>query len=76
MHNIEARIPEEYLNIIRFVLVCIDPKLATPTRLKAFAKENFMDDEEWSFLRGSESDFPMLANLLTVKHKQISPMDF
>lgn len=76
MRNIEAQIPEANLDDLRFVLVSIDPKIDTPERLKAFAKENMMDGEQWTFLQGTESSVQEFANVLAVKYKKISPIDF
>ncbi|WP_142786579.1 SCO family protein [Changchengzhania lutea] len=76
MRNIEAKIPKENLKNLQFVLVSIDPETDTPQRLKAFAKENFMDGEQWTFLQGTTSSVREFANVLAVKYKQISPMDF
>lgn len=76
MRNIEAKIPEKSLKNLRFVLISIDPENDTPERLKAFAKENYMDDEQWTFLQGSENGIREFANVLAVKYKQISPLDF
>ncbi|MFD2550477.1 SCO family protein [Bizionia sediminis] len=76
MRNIEAQIPEEKIADIQFVMVSIDPETDTPQRLKAFAKENFMDAEHWMFLQGTESSVREFANVLSVKYKEISPIDF
>ena len=76
MRNIEKQIPKEYNANLQYVLVSIDPETDTPTRLKAFAKENLMDAEHWTFLQGTESSVREFANVLAVKYKQISPMDF
>lgn len=76
MRNIEAQIPQEQLNDLQFILVSIDPETDTPEQLKAFAKENLMDDEHWTFLQGTESSVREFANVLAVKYKQISPIDF
>ena len=76
MRNIEAQIPKDQIGKLQFVLVSIDPKTDTPDRLKAFAKENHMDGEQWTFLQGTESGVREFANVLAVKYKQISPMDF
>ncbi|WP_431135171.1 SCO family protein [Psychroserpens mesophilus] len=76
MRNIEAQIPREQLQDLNFILVSIDPKTDTPERLKAFAIENLMDDAQWTFLQGSESGVREFANVLAVKYKQISPIDF
>ena len=35
-----------------------------------------MDGEQWTFLQGSITDVREFANVLAVKYKEISPMDF
>lgn len=76
MRNIEKQVPSELLPDVHFVLVSIDPKTDTPERLKAFAKENLMDAEHWTFLQGTDTGVREFANVLAVKYKKISPMDF
>lgn len=76
MRNIEAQIPDEKIKNLRFVLVSIDPNIDTPERLKAFAIENGMDNDQWTFLQGTESGVREFANVLSVKYKEISPIDF
>ncbi|WP_100613963.1 SCO family protein [Confluentibacter citreus] len=76
MRNIESQIPDEKIKNIQFIMVSIDPETDTPEKLKAFAKENFMDDAHWTFLQGSESGVREFANVLSVKYKEISPIDF
>ncbi|MDE1206618.1 SCO family protein [Tenacibaculum larymnensis] len=76
MRNIEAKIPKKYNSDLQYVLISIDPKNDTPEKLKAFAKENYMDDEHWTFLQGTEESVREFANVLAVKYKQISPLDF
>lgn len=76
MRNIEAQIPDEKIKNLTFALVSIDPETDTPERLKAFAIENEMDDEQWTFLQGTESGVREFANVLSVKYKEISPIDF
>jgi protein SCO1/2 len=76
MRNIEKEIPKNLLNEISFVLVSIDPETDTPKRLKEFAIENYMDGEQWIFLQGNLSGVREFANVLAVKYKQISSMDF
>jgi len=61
---------------VRYVLVSIDPEVDTPEVLKAFAIENEMDSDEWTFLQGSVDDVREFSNVLAVKYKQISPLDF
>ncbi|WP_243739357.1 SCO family protein [Flavicella sediminum] len=74
MRNIEAQIEKN--EALNYVLVSIDPENDTPERLKAFAIENKMDAEHWIFLQGSVSGVREFANVLAVKYKQISPIDF
>lgn len=76
MRNIEKQIPKENQDKIQYVLVSIDPETDNPKRLKAFAKENFMDGEQWTFLQGTTTSVREFANVLAVKYKEISPLDF
>lgn len=76
MQNIEKQIPKTLINKINFVFVSIDPENDTPKKLKAFAIKNYMDDEQHTFLQGTESGVREFSNVLAVKYKQISPMDF
>ncbi len=76
MRSIEEQIPKKNLKDLNFVLISIDPETDTPERLKAFAIENYMDDEQWTFLQGTESGVREFANVLAMKYKQISPIDF
>lgn len=76
MRHIEAKIPAKNINNVQFALVSIDPETDTPQRLKAFAIENEMDGAQWTFLQGTESGVREFANVLSVKYKEISPIDF
>ncbi len=76
MRNIESRLPEEIKKNVQLVLVSIDPKVDTPKRLKAFAIENKMEGNQWSFLRSTEENTREFAAVLAVNYKKISPMDF
>ncbi|MBK7888696.1 MAG: SCO family protein [Bacteroidetes bacterium] len=76
MRDIESQIPKNYLNDLTFVLISIDPKTDKPGRLKRFAKANKMDASHWIFLQGTESDTREFANVMAVKYKEISPLDF
>jgi len=73
MRNIHAKVKQDN---VKYVLISIDPETDTPERLKAFAKENFMDNEQWVFLQGTLDDVREFSNVLSVKYKQISPIDF
>ncbi len=74
MRNIEKKIPKT--DNLQYVLVSIDPETDTPKRLKEFAIENQIDGEQWTFLQGTKSSVREFANVLAVKYKEISPMDF
>lgn len=76
MRNIEGKIPAKFDDEINYVFVSIDPENDTPARLKVFAKENFMEGDKWIFLQGTEDGVREFANVLAVKYKQISPLDF
>lgn len=76
MRDIESKIPKDKLSDLNFVLVSIDPEVDTPERLKTFAKTNFMDAPHWTFLQGTKTTVQEFANVLAVKYKKISPMDF
>ncbi len=76
MRNIEKQIPKNLKNKVQYVMISIDPETDTPKRLKEFAIENQMDGSEWTFLQGDISSVREFANVLAVKYKQISPMDF
>ncbi len=76
MRNIEKQIPQEKKEDVQYVFVSIDPETDTPERLKAFAKENQMDNDKYIFLRGTEEDTREFAAVLAVNYKQISPIDF
>ena len=76
MRNIEDKIPTEFKKDVQYVLVSIDPKNDTPKKLKEFAIQNYIDDEEWTFLQGTVDDVREFSNVLAVKYKQISPIDF
>jgi protein SCO1/2 len=76
MRNIGKKIKNQDGKDVRYVLVSIDPEVDTPEVLKAFAIENEMDSDEWTFLQGSIDDVREFSNVLAVKYKQISPIDF
>jgi len=76
MRSIESKIPAAILKQSKLVLVSIDPATDTVERLAQFANDNEMDADHWLFLRSSESNTREFANVLAVKYKLISPMDF
>ncbi len=76
MRSIEAQVPTDKKDNVKYVLISIDPETDTPERLKKFAIENDMDSEKWVFLRSSEENTREFAAVLAVNYKKISPLDF
>lgn len=76
MKGIHNKVPAALQNKVQYVLVSIDPEHDTPDKLKSFAQSREMDSEEWTFLQGSTESVREFANVLAVKYKEISPMDF
>jgi protein SCO1 len=76
MRDIEQKIPRDKIKDLNFVLVSIDPEKDNPERLRKFAADNLMSDPHWIFLQGTKSSVQEFANVLAVKYKQISPIDF
>lgn len=76
MKKIEQKIRPELLDDVSLVLVSIDPETDTPETLHAFAKTNGMDADHWVFLRSDEAATQEFANVLAMKYKKISPIDF
>lgn len=73
MRNIYGEIEDKS---IKYVLISIDPTTDTPKRLREVAIENQMDNEQWIFLQGTEESVREFANVLAVKYKKITPLDF
>ncbi|HNB81954.1 MAG TPA: SCO family protein [Chitinophagaceae bacterium] len=76
MKHIAEKVPSNIREDVNYVLVSIDPQHDTPERLKKFAIHNQMNAEAWTFLQGTENSVREFANVLAVKYKEISPMDF
>ncbi|MBX3253860.1 MAG: SCO family protein [Chitinophagaceae bacterium] len=76
MKKIEKQIKPDYLNKTSLVLVTIDPETDTPEHLAEFAKTGGMDASHWVFLRSNEAATQEFANVLSMKYKKISPIDF
>ncbi|HTO16645.1 MAG TPA: SCO family protein [Edaphocola sp.] len=76
MKSIEAAINSKAIDKVSLVLVSIDPKVDIPERLKEFAIKNNMDNKHWVFLTSNETNTQEFANVLSMKYKKISPIDF
>ncbi|WMN12492.1 SCO family protein [Marivirga salinae] len=76
MRNIEKQVAEKGKENVKYVLVSIDPENDTPERLTQYGKEYQLEGDQWLFLRGTEETVREFANVVAVKYKQISPIDF
>lgn len=76
MKVIEAKVGHQNLEDLRYVLISIDPKNDTPEKMREFIKNYHLEGKQWLFIRSDEDNTRELANVLAVKYKQISPMDF
>lgn len=76
MQTIEGKISRKDIDKVSLVLVSIDPETDTPARLKDFAIKHKMDDKQWVFLTSNDEDTQEFANVLSMKYKKISPIDF
>lgn len=76
MKKIASKVGAENSDDMRYVLVSIDPEKDTPAAMKEFLVNNEIDNQQWLFLRSNEANTREFANVLAVKYKQISPMDF
>lgn len=76
VRNIQKKVSDEKNKNVKYVFVSIDPETDTPKHLKAFAKENEMDSDQWMFLRSTLENTREFAAVLAVSYKQISPIDF
>ncbi|MEQ6122126.1 SCO family protein [Reichenbachiella sp. MALMAid0571] len=76
MRNIDTQIEEKLKKNVKMILVSIDPETDTPDRLKKFSIENQMEGNQWLFLQGTPESVREFANVLAVKYKKITPIDF
>lgn len=76
IRRIHEKVSDKANKQVKYVFVSIDPEVDTPERLKEFAIENEMDNDQWVFLRGDIEDTREFAAVLAVSYKRISPMDF
>ncbi|MHA6728038.1 SCO family protein [Chryseobacterium sp. A301] len=76
MKKIYNGIDAKHQESTSMVLISIDPDNDSPEVLKEFAKTQKMDQEPWQFLVSDKESLRNLANVLAVKYKKISPMEF
>ncbi|PZX55787.1 SCO family protein [Algoriphagus chordae] len=73
MRNIKNKVDDPNID---YVLVSIDPEKDTPEKLKAYAKEEHLEGDQWILLQGTLDDVREFSNVLSMKYKKISPIDF
>ncbi len=76
MKGIESKVSESVSKGVRYVLVSIDPEHDTPERLEQFSIEKEMTDPQWLFLQGTKDTVREFANIVAVRYKSISPIEF
>jgi len=76
MRAISEKVGKTNPEDISFVLISIDPETDTPEVMKAYLEVNRFDDKKWTFIRSNEADTRELANIMAVKYKEISPIEF
>lgn len=76
MKDIEAKVGHNNADDLRYVFVSIDPEHDTPEKMSEFMTRNKLEGKQWLFLRGDEEDTKDFANVVAMKYKKISPMEF
>jgi protein SCO1/2 len=74
--RIAEKLPKKLQSKVSYILVTIDPKRDTPSRLKKFSKIRQLPSSQWTLLHGSSTQILELAALLGVKYKRTSKSDF
>lgn len=60
----------------KFVLVSIDPENDSTHTLNEFAQKHELNGDDWILLSGTDESTRTLSNVLDVKYRRISPLDF
>lgn len=76
MNTISQKLNKRNAKNLKYVFVSIDPEKDTPEKMKQYLMTYGFTGEEWLFLRSSADNTRELANVLAVKYKEISPLDF
>ncbi len=76
MKRIYNGLDSKHKSSTSMVLISIDPETDTPEVLKEFAIKQNMDQDPWHFLTSDQESIRTLANILAVKYKKISPIEF
>ncbi len=76
MRTISQKVGKVDPNKIRYVLISIDPETDTPSVMNSYLQANGFNGEEWLFIRSNEENTRTLANMMAIKYKKITPMEF
>ncbi len=76
MRDISQKVGNSDNKNLKYVFVSIDPEIDTPEKMREYLSMYKFTSDQWLFLRSSEANTRELANVLSVKYKEISPIDF
>lgn len=76
MNTISQKVNKAKSQNLKYVFVSIDPKEDTPEKMNTYLNAYGFTGDEWMFIRSSDNNTRELANVLAVKYKEISPLDF
>lgn len=76
MRTISQKVGKVNPDDIQYMLISIDPETDTPKVMKAYLEANQFGGKEWTFIRGTEDETREIANIMAVKYKEISPVEF
>ncbi|WP_234110373.1 SCO family protein [Chryseobacterium sp. R2A-55] len=76
MKKVYSKLDKAKIKNTNLVLISIDPANDTPEVLKKFAVERNIYGDPWTFLVSDDESIREFANVLAVKYKQISPIEF
>src|SRR4051794_17238976 len=76
MKRIEAALPPELRERVKFVLVTFDPERDTAAALHKYRTQQNLASDRWSLLAGKNEDTQELAMLLGIKYKKDSRGQF
>lgn len=76
MKKISQQVGRVNSDDIQYVLISIDPEHDTPDVMTSYLAQSGFGGSEWIFIRSSEADTRELANIMAVKYKEITPVEF
>jgi len=75
MKELEKQVEKEKRGNVKYVFISIDPENDTPEKMQNFLRSYKLNGDQWIFLRSNEDNTRELANVLTVRYKELSPME-